>query len=141
MMYQRRVVRPVKDRGDVSMSNFTYSRLYTDAHGTSCFADAQVPFDRFMAAPPAEPAALASIGPATAIAVMRADRDWGGTVPHPAPARQIFTILAGTWQVTAGSGETRTFRVGDMLLVEDLTGEGHVSRALEDESLALVTIL
>lgn len=123
------------------MAGFTYPRLYTGADGKTRFEDVDVPFDRLMEAPPAEPAALAFLGPATGVAVMRADRDWGGTVPHPAPARQLFAILAGSWQVTAGNGETRTFRTGAMLLVEDLTGEGHVSCALEDQSLALVTIL
>jgi len=38
-------------------------------------------------------------------------------------------------------GDERMFRVGESLLVEDTTGQGHSSRALEDGSTALVTAL
>jgi hypothetical protein len=72
---------------------------------------------------------------------MRADRDWGGRVPHPAPARQLLTVLVGAWQVTTSRGITRRFDVGQSLLVEDVTGMGHSSEALEDGSLALVAVL
>ena len=33
-------------------------------------------------------------------------------------------------EVTCGSGDTRRFQPGDVLLAEDLTGQGHQTRAI-----------
>jgi hypothetical protein len=123
------------------VTGYTITRLFAFEDGHTGFEDVVLVFDHVMEAPPAEPAALANIGPATSVSVMRAGRNWGGDVAHPAPARQLLTVLAGAWQVTTSGGETRRFDVGSSLLVEDLTGLGHSSLALEDDSLALVTVL
>ena len=123
------------------MGGFRYIRLTDGPDGHSCFDEVEVAFDGRLESPPAQPAALATLGPATDVAVMRADRDWGGDMWHPAPARQLLTVLAGGWSVTTSTGDTRTFGVGEALLVEDVTGRGHSSGALFDGSLALVTRL
>jgi quercetin dioxygenase-like cupin family protein len=52
------------------------------------------------------------------------DYDW-----HPAPRRQYIVMLEGLVEITVSDGETRTFRPGDILLVEDVSGKGHKSRA------------
>jgi len=54
------------------------------------------------------------------------DYDW-----HNAPARQFVLILEGEVDITTGENETRRFRTGDILLVEDTTGQGHISRAVD----------
>ena len=123
------------------MRAFQLTRLVVDADGHTDFVDDELPFDRQMHAPPAEPAGLAHLGEAEAVSVMRADRDWGGEAFHPAPRRQLLTVIAGAWHVTTSRGTERTFRVGESLLVEDVSGPGHSSRALEDGSMALVTVL
>jgi hypothetical protein len=123
------------------MGGFPYIRLTVRPDGHSCFDEVEVAFDRRLEAHPARPAALATLGPATDVSVLRADRDWGGVAWHPAPARQLLTVLAGGWSVTASNGDTRTFGVGEALLVEDASGRGHCSRALFDGSLALVARL
>jgi hypothetical protein len=48
----------------------------------------------------------------------------------------LWAILTGEWQVTAASGESRGFRAGELILLEDTEGQGHSSRLLEDGSLA-----
>jgi quercetin dioxygenase-like cupin family protein len=52
---------------------------------------------------------------------------WYGN-PHPTPRRQLMTVMQGATEVTVSDGETRKFRPGDTLLMEDTYGEGHVSR-------------
>lgn len=42
-----------------------------------------------------------------------------------APQRQCFIYLGGAVEMTAGSGETRKFVSGNILMVEDTTGTGH----------------
>ena len=52
------------------------------------------------------------------------DYDW-----HNAPQKQYVIILEGEVEITVGNGEKRLFKTGDILLAEDLTGQGHKSRS------------
>src|SRR5262245_5550661 len=47
---------------------------------------------------------------------------------HNAPRRQIVLQLSGMGELTCGDGTSRTFGPGDILLADDLTGQGHTSR-------------
>jgi hypothetical protein len=53
------------------------------------------------------------------------DLDW-----HPAPRRQYVINLDGAMQITASDGEVRTIGTGEVLLVEDTSGKGHLSKAI-----------
>lgn len=52
---------------------------------------------------------------------------------HPAPQRQLLFIIKGRCEFMVSSGETRQFGAGDVLLLEDTQGEGHCSKALNNE--------
>ncbi len=52
---------------------------------------------------------------------------------HPAPARQLLFILKGSAEFTVSNGEKRIYGGGDVLLLEDTFGEGHCSKALNNE--------
>jgi len=52
--------------------------------------------------------------------------DW-----HTAPRRQYIFILAGQMEIGIGDGTTRRFGPGDVVLADDLTGQGHTTRSLE----------
>lgn len=54
------------------------------------------------------------------------DLDW-----HPAPRRQYIINLDAGVQITASDGEKRHIGAGEVILVEDVTGKGHLSQALE----------
>jgi hypothetical protein len=54
--------------------------------------------------------------------------DW-----HPAPWRQYIINLDKGVQSTVSDGETRVIGVGEVLLVEDTTGKGHLSQAINDK--------
>jgi hypothetical protein len=53
---------------------------------------------------------------------------WDGREWHPAPARQFIIPLAGEMEFETSDGEKRVFGPGDILLVEDTAGKGHISR-------------
>ncbi len=53
--------------------------------------------------------------------------DW-----HNAPCRQYIIMLQGAMEIELGSGEKKQFQVGDILLAEDLTGQGHITRAASE---------
>src|SRR4051794_38742961 len=56
------------------------------------------------------------------------DLDW-----HPAPRRQYIINLEGGVQITASDGESRVIGAGEVILVEDTTGKGHLSKAVENK--------
>lgn len=54
--------------------------------------------------------------------------DW-----HNAPERQFVVNLAGGVKITVSDGESREFPAGAVFLVEDTTGPGHLSQAINNE--------
>ena len=54
------------------------------------------------------------------------DLDW-----HPAPRRQYIINLDAGVQITASDGESRVIGAGEVVLVEDTTGKGHLSKAVD----------
>ncbi len=56
------------------------------------------------------------------------DLDW-----HPAPRRQYIINLDAGVQITASDGECRVIGAGEVLRVEDTTGKGHLSKAVESK--------
>ena len=52
---------------------------------------------------------------------------------HNAPQRQYIIMLDGAVDVEIGDGTVRRFSTGDILLVEDVTGRGHKSKAVNNE--------
>ena len=101
------------------------TRIFTGPDGETHFADVEVP--------------LADAGPigrlseavaATAITFRETpadyDYDW-----HPAPGRQYIVLLDGEIEIVVGDGQTRRFRGGDVLLVEDTEGRGHRTRTVD----------
>jgi len=53
------------------------------------------------------------------------DLDW-----HPAPRRQYIINLDGGVKITASDGEAREIGAGEVILVEDTSGKGHLSQSL-----------
>ena len=53
------------------------------------------------------------------------DLDW-----HPAPRRQYIVNLDAAVQITASDGESRIIGAGEVLLVEDTSGKGHLSKSV-----------
>jgi quercetin dioxygenase-like cupin family protein len=63
------------------------------------------------------------------------DMEW-----HRAPRRQFVIILGGELEIEVASGEKRRLGPGDVLLAEDTTGHGHLSRATNRKAI-IVPIL
>ena len=51
--------------------------------------------------------------------------DW-----HPAPRRQYIVNLDAGAQITASDGEVREIKAGEIILVEDISGKGHLSKSV-----------
>ncbi len=100
--------------------------LYTDADGESHFRDVEVEWVE-----ESHSGKLSRLEPATGIIFRQVpptyDLDW-----HPAPRRQYIINLDAGVQLTASDGESRTIGAGEVILVEDTTGKGHLSKAVGD---------
>ena len=55
--------------------------------------------------------------------------DW-----HCAPQRQYVVNLAGRAEIEIGDGTVLRLGPGDVLLAEDLTGQGHITRVVGDQT-------
>ncbi len=99
--------------------------LYTDASGESHFRDIQVEWVEERRG-----SQLSRRFPATGIIFRQVppayDLDW-----HPAPRRQYIINLDAGVQLTASDGESRVIGAGEVILVEDTTGRGHLSKAVD----------
>ena len=56
------------------------------------------------------------------------DLDW-----HPAPRRQYIINLDAGVQLTASDGEARVIGAGEVVLVEDTMGKGHLSKSVNNQ--------
>jgi hypothetical protein len=50
---------------------------------------------------------------------------------HNAPRRQLVLQLTGRGELICGDGTSRIVGPGDLLLADDVTGQGHLSREIE----------
>ena len=116
------------------------ARLYTDEAGESHFGTWQWQAAEIEFAPPARPVEVTEPVPAERALMLRMPAGWYGE-PHPAPRRQLMVVVAGCVEATASDGETRLFTPGSAILLEDTTGRGHSSRAVDGEVLIAVTQL
>jgi hypothetical protein len=98
--------------------------LYVDDAGESHFRDLDVEFVESTRA-----GRLSGRLPATGIIFREVqpsyDLDW-----HPAPRRQYIINLDAGVQLTASDGESRVIGAGEVILVEDTWGKGHLSKAV-----------
>lgn len=108
-----------------------YVRVYSDAGGESHFEDAELPFLLVDFAPPAPPVSVSEAMAADTLTVISSPAGWHGDW-HPAPRRQLMFVLVGELEVRVSDGAVRRFTAGDMLLVEDTSGTGHVSTVVGD---------
>lgn len=112
------------------------TRIYTGEDQQSHFEDLELPMA------------------ATAIGQMSAPipassvffRDTGQGAPevidfHVAPRRQFVIHLAGTVEIECGDGSKRRFGPGEILLADDTTGQGHISKEISGPRVQLFAAL
>ena len=101
--------------------------LYTDASGQSHFRDIEIEWVE-----ESRSGKLSKRLPATGIIFREVpptyDLSW-----HPAPRRQYIINLDAGVEITASDGEARKIGAGEVVLVEDTTGKGHLSQAVHGQ--------
>jgi hypothetical protein len=118
----------------VEPSRISYTRIFCTSDNESHFDTVTTELAKVDAAPPALPF-YAKGSSATRVAFAAFEAGWGAQDEaakkyHPAPASQYVVYLTGQMSVTTSDGQTRQFRVGDVLRTEDVAPcKGHISVA------------
>lgn len=101
--------------------------LYEDEDGQSHFRDIEVEWAEERGA-----SKYSARLPATGIIFRETagsyDLDW-----HPAPRRQYIVNLDAGAKLTASDGESRIIAAGEVILVEDISGKGHLSKSVDGQ--------
>ena len=117
-----------------------YLRLYADEAGESHFEEIELPTKRLKS--PVSPAVFAATDPlpVRGAAFRRVVEEVPDGQPHCAPRRQLIVHLAGEVEIVTSDGERRVMGPGSVVLAEDLTGRGHVTRTLSGGPRAYLQI-
>ncbi|MCS5638137.1 MAG: hypothetical protein NZ990_16575 [Myxococcota bacterium] len=102
-------------------------RIYTGEDGESHFDDVEVPLRDLGAI-----GSISELEEATGIVFRETDGDYELGF-HNAPRRQYVINLDAAIELETGDGTKRVLEAGDVLLAEDTTGRGHISRAVEQK--------
>jgi hypothetical protein len=101
--------------------------LYTDEKGVSHFRDIEIEWIEERRG-----SRLSKRLPANGVIFRETQAehnvDW-----HPAPRRQYIVNLDAGVKITASDGESRLIQAGEILLVEDTHGKGHLSDHVENK--------
>lgn len=109
------------------------TRVYTGNDGESHFEEIEVEFK------PMGEGETSSLREATGIVFRRAPAGYVQTW-HPAPRRQYVITLAGQGEIEIGDGTKRRFGPGGIMLADDTTGRGHITRVTGNEQRLYATI-
>jgi hypothetical protein len=130
-----------------SPSRFTYTRIYCTPDTETHFENVTIELATIAAAPPAPPMYIITGGlPAACLNFAVFEPRWGTQdlakgVYHPAPGAQFTTVLDGLMSITTSNRETRRFRVGDVIRVEDTAPcRGHISVNESDNLLSVMIV-
>jgi hypothetical protein len=100
------------------------ARIYTGADGRSHFEDLDIPLK------PGKYGTLSDLVPAEGV-IFRETPLGGALDFHVAPRRQFVITLAGLVEIECGDGTKRRFGPGDIMLADDTTGQGHITREVQ----------
>lgn len=100
------------------------SRIYTGPDQRSHFEDLEIPLA------PGRYGRLSELVPSSGV-IFRETPVGGALDFHTAPQRQFVITLAGRVEVECGDGSKRHFGPGDIMLADDTTGQGHITREVE----------
>ena len=107
------------------MRKMKVTRIYTGDDKRSHFEDIEVEIGSEILE-----GLISEIIPATGLIFRETGGDYDYDF-HNAPRRQYIVNLDGAVEITVGSGEKRILGPGEVFLVEDTKGQGHISRAVD----------
>ena len=102
-------------------------RVYTADDGQSHFEDVDIPLNDQGGA-----GRISDLWRGKGVIFREVDGDYSLDF-HTAPRRQFVINLSGSVDIEVGDGSVRRIGPGGILLAEDTSGQGHISRAVDGE--------
>lgn len=121
------------------MSTIEYIRIYADGNGRSHLEVKGIELESNAYAPPAPPLNASSPEAAEKLVFLELPVGWFGDW-HPTPVRQWFTFMSGECEFEVEDGQRCLRKAGDVLLLEDLSGKGHLVRVISDTPVRIAAI-
>jgi quercetin dioxygenase-like cupin family protein len=122
-----------------SITKVRYLRISADETGGSHFDTVAVEQSLAAGAPPAAPFYVSKDGPASKHRFYTFQPGWIGDW-HPCPTRQFLALMSGEVEMETTDGTKKRFKPGDLVLLEDTTGKGHVTRNIGDGYAAYLVV-
>ena len=119
-----------------SRSPMKVTRLYTGTDGKTKVEEYEVPLK-----PQGRGTELSESAAVESLQFRRTNQDYNLDW-HPAPRRQFVVTLSGESEIELEGGRKLQLGPGHILLAEDTTGQGHISRAIgSQDRLSLIVTL
>lgn len=107
-----------------------FVRIYTGSDGQSHFEELAITMGQ-----PGRSPMQAATGISFSSAEPGHFMDW-----HNAPRRQYIITLSGYFEISIGDGTVLRLGPGDVLLAEDVSGRGHTTRVVGNETRLSVAV-
>lgn len=100
------------------------TRIYTGEDNCSHFEDLDIPLG------PAAYGSESALVPSSGV-IFRENPVGASLDFHTAPRRQFAITIHGVGEIECGDGSRRRFGPGDIMLADDTTGQGHITREIQ----------
>ena len=117
-----------------------YVKVTSDGSGGSRFEEVEVGQAETSYTENTPPVLVSQAIPAAGLAWVTLPPDVRETGWHPPPRRQFVVILEGEFELETTDGHKRRFQPGATLLMDDLDGQGHVTRVLTGGAASFMAI-
>jgi hypothetical protein len=107
-----------------------YLRIYAGDDGCSRFEDVELQDSLTHVVDGVPPLRVSGPFACTGITFVEQPKDASDWQEHVAPQKQWVIVLLGRAAITTSDGVRREIGLGDVILAEDTTGQGHVSTPL-----------
>ena len=122
-------------------SKLKYLRIYADADGESHMEELDIDLLPKQIFPGLPALTLSSVTPATGVSFCRVPAGMTEVSWHNSPSRKLVFWLTGEIEYETSDGAIRRLPSGSVVLSEDTTGKGHISRhPAEGQVLAFVDL-
>ena len=112
------------------MSELGYLRIWTDQDGESHFEDVILEAIESSSGVSSARSLYADLIPVEGVIFREVVREHGSAEAHPAPRSQFVVHLEGEVEVEVSDGEVRRVGPETVVLVDDVDGNGHITRSV-----------
>jgi hypothetical protein len=111
-----------------------YAVIYSDSDGRTHFREEFFPWQKTQSSDPKTLVMQTPFVDAQKLGFLTIPRGYSSEW-HPAPGKRFVIFLSGLAELEVGSGERRKVGPGDVVLVTDVQGRGHITRVLSKQDV------